>query len=88
MRPSSRSPHVENVTGRGYVFIAPVTRHEETRVPEPAAPVPLTRMIGRDAIFSTLASRLARARSLCQRLLKTPFAGVQVILQCALLQVC
>ena len=61
--------YVENVTGRGYVFIAPVTRREETRTPESGTPVPLTRMIGRDAILSTLAARLARARALRQRLL-------------------
>lgn len=61
--------YVENVTGRGYVFIAPVTRHEETCAPVPGTPVPLTRMIGRDTIFSTLAARLAQARSLRQRLL-------------------
>jgi len=61
--------YVENVAGRGYVFIAPVTRRDETRVSDPGIPVPLTRMIGRDAIFSTLASRLVRARSLRQRLL-------------------
>lgn len=61
--------YVENVTGRGYVFIAPVTRREETHAPELGIPVPLTRMIGRDAILASLASRLARARSLRQRLL-------------------
>ena len=61
--------YVENVTGRGYVFIAPVTRREETHAPELGTPVPLIRMIGRDAILSTLASRLAQARSLRQRLL-------------------
>jgi predicted ATPase/DNA-binding winged helix-turn-helix (wHTH) protein len=61
--------YVENVTGRGYVFIAPVTRRGETRAPEPGTQVLLTRMIGRDAIQSTLASRLAQMRSLRQRLL-------------------
>jgi predicted ATPase/DNA-binding winged helix-turn-helix (wHTH) protein len=61
--------YVENVTGRGYVFIAPVTRREETHAPEPETPFPLTGMIGRDAILSTLAARLAQARSLRQRLL-------------------
>ena len=61
--------YVENVTGRGYVFIAPVIRHGETLAPEPAAPAPLTRMIGRDAILSTLAARLEQVRSRRQRLL-------------------
>jgi predicted ATPase/DNA-binding winged helix-turn-helix (wHTH) protein len=61
--------YVENVTGRGYLFIAPVTRREQTRAPEPGAPVPLTRMIGRDAILSTLTARLTQARSLGRRLL-------------------
>lgn len=61
--------YVENVTGRGYVFIAPVIRREDARPADTATPVPLTRMIGREAIFATLASRLAQARSLRQRLL-------------------
>jgi predicted ATPase len=46
-----------------------VTRRGETRAPEPGTQVLLTRMIGRDAIQSTLASRLAQMRSSRQRLL-------------------
>jgi predicted ATPase/DNA-binding winged helix-turn-helix (wHTH) protein len=61
--------YVENVTGRGYVFIAPVTRRDDAHTPETETPVPLTRIIGREATLSTLASRLAQARSLRQRLL-------------------
>jgi len=41
--------YVENVTGRGYLFIAPVIRREETRMRQPGLTVPLTRMIGREA---------------------------------------
>ena len=33
--------YVENVTGRGYLFIAPVIRREETRMRQPGLTVPL-----------------------------------------------
>jgi predicted ATPase/DNA-binding winged helix-turn-helix (wHTH) protein len=64
--------YVENVTGRGYRFVAPVTRHEADGPPGSMAdaaadycgnlPAPLTRMIGRANIVATLASRLPRQR--------------------------
>ena len=68
----SGARYVENVSGRGYRFVAPVTRHE---VAEPMAspadaatshrrnlPAPLTRMIGRADIVAALAVRLPRQR--------------------------
>jgi predicted ATPase/DNA-binding winged helix-turn-helix (wHTH) protein len=55
--------YVENVTGRGYLFIAPVTRHEEPRARQPGLTIPLTRMIGREPILSALTARLAQAHS-------------------------
>jgi predicted ATPase/DNA-binding winged helix-turn-helix (wHTH) protein len=64
--------YVENVTGRGYRFVAPVTRHEADgppgSMPNAAAdhcgnlPAPLTRMIGRANIVATLAARLPQQR--------------------------
>ncbi len=64
--------YVENVTGFGYRFIAPVTRSEEIRplpvtatlVIEPQRNIPtqLTRMIGRAPVVATLASRLPQRR--------------------------
>jgi predicted ATPase/DNA-binding winged helix-turn-helix (wHTH) protein len=62
--------YVENVTGRGYRFVAPVARHEadEPLRAIPATdcrrnmPAPLTRMIGRSEIVSSLATRLPRQR--------------------------
>jgi predicted ATPase/DNA-binding winged helix-turn-helix (wHTH) protein len=64
--------YVENVTGHGYRFAAPLTRVEEVP-PAPVAqaraaehpyniPIPLTRMIGRAPVVATLASRLAHRR--------------------------
>jgi predicted ATPase/DNA-binding winged helix-turn-helix (wHTH) protein len=64
--------YVENVTGRGYRFVAQVTRLDDDR-PAPAVPVaaaarryglpaPLTRMIGRLDIVDTLATRLPQRR--------------------------
>jgi predicted ATPase/DNA-binding winged helix-turn-helix (wHTH) protein len=68
----SSARYVENVTGRGYRFVAPVTRHEADEPPGSAAdvatdrrhnlPAPLTRMIGRADIVATLAARLPRQR--------------------------
>ena len=55
--------YVENVTGRGYLFIAPVTRREEPRARQPGLTIPLTRMIGREPFLSALTARLAQARS-------------------------
>jgi predicted ATPase/DNA-binding winged helix-turn-helix (wHTH) protein len=59
--------YVENVTGQGYRFIAPVTQVEDES-PSPAVsatieaalnmPGPLTRVIGRAPVVATLATRL------------------------------
>ena len=63
--------YVENVTGFGYRFIAPVTRSEEIPLPVTATlaieprhniPTQLTRMIGRAPVVATLASRLPQRR--------------------------
>ena len=65
-------PYVQNVTGQGYRFVAAVTRLEQDS-PASATPVaaterrhglpaPLTRMIGRSDIVSTLAMRLPQQR--------------------------
>jgi predicted ATPase/DNA-binding winged helix-turn-helix (wHTH) protein len=61
--------YVENVTGRGYLFIAPVTRREEPRARQPGLTIPLTRMIGREPILSALTARLAQAHSSHRRFL-------------------
>ena len=64
--------YVENMAGRGYRFVAPVTRYEAEEPPQdrpaPSAPyrnnppAPLTRMIGRAHIVAALATRLPRQR--------------------------
>jgi predicted ATPase/DNA-binding winged helix-turn-helix (wHTH) protein len=67
-----RSSYVENVTGQGYRFVAPVTRVEGRRFPS-AAPAPtaeppnnlpasLSRVIGREQVVSTLAAQLPQRR--------------------------
>lgn len=61
--------YVENVTGRGYLFIAPVTRREEPRARQPGLTLPLTRMIGREPILAALTTRLAQAHSSHRRFL-------------------
>jgi predicted ATPase/DNA-binding winged helix-turn-helix (wHTH) protein len=61
--------YVENVTGRGYLFIAPVIRREEPRARQPGLTIPLTRMIGREPILAALTARLAQARSSHRRFL-------------------
>jgi DNA-binding winged helix-turn-helix (wHTH) protein len=64
--------YVENVTGHGYRFVAPLTRVDEAR-PGPVTqarapehphniPIPLTRTIGRAPVVATLASRLPHRR--------------------------
>src|SRR6266403_729483 len=64
--------YVENVTGQGYRFVAPLTRVDEAP-PAPVAqapgadhshniPIALTRMIGRAPIVAPLASRLPHER--------------------------
>ncbi len=64
--------YIANNHGRGYTFVAPVTR--ERQHPAPATPdgantannlpVPLTRIVGRDDIISALATQLAQRRLL------------------------
>jgi predicted ATPase len=63
---------IANLSGRGYAFIAPVTR--ENALPATAAPTgmaevgnvpaPLTRVVGRDDVISKLAQQLVRRRFL------------------------
>ena len=65
----SGARYVENVTGRGYLFIAPVIRREETRMRQPGLTFPLTRMIGREAIVAALKERLAEAHTSHRRFL-------------------
>ena len=65
--------YVENVTGQGYRFVAPVTRHATDTptgsMPDAAAishrrtlPAPPARMIGRADIVATIAKRLLQQR--------------------------
>src|SRR6202011_3687427 len=63
--------YVVNVVGRGYNFVAPIRKEEPSRVSPsstiaPAAPhnlpVATTRMIGREAIVTTLVTQLSRRR--------------------------
>jgi predicted ATPase len=64
--------YIANNPGRGYTFVAPVTR--ESRCPAPATPggtaiannlpVPLTRIVGRHDIIAALATQLAKRRLL------------------------
>jgi predicted ATPase/DNA-binding winged helix-turn-helix (wHTH) protein len=62
--------YVENVTGHGYRFVAPlrwIDAAQPRPVPQPAAepdsvPIPLTRMIGRAPVVATLASRVPQRR--------------------------
>jgi predicted ATPase/DNA-binding winged helix-turn-helix (wHTH) protein len=64
--------YVANNPGRGYAFVAPVTRERElpaTVPPNGAAqsdnlPAPLTRTIGRDDVIAALATQLVRRRFL------------------------
>jgi predicted ATPase/DNA-binding winged helix-turn-helix (wHTH) protein len=66
------SRYIANVPGRGYCFIAPAARSDEgsgaraLSMPSDAAamPPPLDRIIGRDAVMATLASRLDSCRFL------------------------
>jgi predicted ATPase len=63
---------IANNPGRGYTFVAPVTRehpHPAAATPDgtPAAnnlPVPLTRIVGRDDIITALSAQLAQRRLL------------------------
>jgi len=64
--------YIANFSGRGYAFIAPVTR--ENGLSSPAAPIGmaeagnlpalLTRVVGRDGVISSLAEQLVRRRFL------------------------
>jgi predicted ATPase/DNA-binding winged helix-turn-helix (wHTH) protein len=64
--------YIANLSGRGYVFVAPVTR--EHRLPATAPPsetdeadnlpAQLTRVVGRDSVISALTTQLARRRFL------------------------
>src|SRR5262249_10021580 len=63
--------YVANNPGRGYAFVAPVTREHvpATAPPNGAAqsntlPAPLTRIVGRDVVIAALATQLARRRFL------------------------
>jgi predicted ATPase/DNA-binding winged helix-turn-helix (wHTH) protein len=64
--------YVANNPGRGYAFVAPVTREHPrsaTAAPTDAAagdnlPAPLTRIVGRDDVVAALATQLARRRFL------------------------
>jgi DNA-binding winged helix-turn-helix (wHTH) protein len=64
--------YVANNPGRGYAFVAPVTREHApsaTGPPNSAAqgnnlPAPLTRIVGRDDVIAALATQLARRRFL------------------------
>src|SRR5580692_10095727 len=60
--------YIVNVTGRGYCFVAPVTRSPVRHISPPVEtfaahklgnlPAPLTRMVGRDGIVRTLTEQL------------------------------
>ena len=63
--------YIVTVPGRGYEFVAPVSRTEDARVAAPPnvptagthnLPVTVTRMIGRDETLAALVSRLSRER--------------------------
>src|SRR5256885_4885297 len=65
--------YVATVPGRGYNFVAPVSREEPARAPPsvtieaaaaPNLPLAVTRMIGRAEVVATLVSRLSRERVL------------------------
>lgn len=63
---------IDNVPGRGYSFVAPVTREQrQATAARPSHPAPignlpaqLTRVIGRDDIIATVVERVARQRVL------------------------
>src|SRR5467141_2745819 len=64
--------YIANIPGRGYIFIAPVTREQRQlaiAATNGAAvlgnlPAPLTRIVGQDVIIATLAAQLAQRRFL------------------------
>ena len=64
--------YIANNPGRGYSFVAPVTREHQRSAPATTdggtaannLPVPLTRIVGRDDIVAALATQLAQRRFL------------------------
>jgi predicted ATPase/DNA-binding winged helix-turn-helix (wHTH) protein len=64
--------YIANIPGRGYSFIAPVTREQRQPAIAPTngaavrgnLPAPLTRIVGRDDIIAALAAQLAQRRFL------------------------
>jgi predicted ATPase/class 3 adenylate cyclase/DNA-binding winged helix-turn-helix (wHTH) protein len=64
--------YITNNPGRGYTFVAPVTRAQQRSAPAKRdgatapnnLPLPLTHIVGRDDIIAALASQLARRRFL------------------------
>jgi predicted ATPase/DNA-binding winged helix-turn-helix (wHTH) protein len=64
--------YIANISGRGYSFVAPVTREQQqpaTAPPDRAVvggnlPAPLTRIVGREDIIAALTTQLARRRFL------------------------
>src|SRR5882757_4350008 len=64
--------YIANIPGRGYSFIAPVTREQRQPAIAPTngaamrgnLPAPLTRIVGRDDIIAALARQLAQRRFL------------------------
>jgi len=64
--------YITNNPGRGYTFVAPVTREHQHSAPATPdggtaahnLPVPLTRIVGRDDIIAALAAQLAQSRLL------------------------
>jgi predicted ATPase/DNA-binding winged helix-turn-helix (wHTH) protein len=64
--------YIVNIPGRGYSFIAPVTREQRQPAIAPTngtavrgnLPAPLTRIVGRDDIIAALAAQLAQRRLL------------------------
>src|ERR1700732_3117209 len=64
--------YIANIPGRGYSFIAPMTREQRQPAVAPTngtavrgnLPAPLTRIVGRDDIIAALAAQLAQRRLL------------------------
>ena len=64
--------YISNIPGRGYSFVAPVSREQRQPVIAPSdgtevggnLPAPLTRIVGRDETIAGLAAQLARRRFL------------------------
>src|ERR1700760_344832 len=64
--------YIANIPGRGYTFVAPVTREQQQPATAPQdrgvvggnLPALLTRIVGRDGIIAALAAQLAQRRLL------------------------